>query len=56
MAAWSLTPAVNGEGLQVLRYNGGEKYDAHWVGLVVAEGGRGAALALIDAPAAASPR
>jgi len=30
IAKWSLLPVENGEGLQVLRYNNGQKYDAHW--------------------------
>jgi hypothetical protein len=31
IAAWTLLPVHNGEGLQVLRYGPGQKYDAHWV-------------------------
>ncbi|KAL6758810.1 hypothetical protein V8C86DRAFT_2585919 [Haematococcus lacustris] len=30
VAEWTLTPVHNGEGLQVLRYKPGQKYDAHW--------------------------
>lgn len=30
VAQWSLTPVHNGEGLQVLRYRDGQKYDSHW--------------------------
>ena len=30
IASWSLLPAKNGEGLQVLRYHKTQKYDAHW--------------------------
>ncbi|KAG2489490.1 hypothetical protein HYH03_011943 [Edaphochlamys debaryana] len=30
IAAWTLMPEGNGEGLQVLRYNHDQKYDAHW--------------------------
>lgn len=30
IAAWTLLPVGNGEGLQVLRYRNGQKYDAHW--------------------------
>ncbi|KAL4857404.1 putative prolyl 4-hydroxylase 4 [Chlorella vulgaris] len=30
IARWTLLPAGNGEGLQVLHYEPGEKYDAHW--------------------------
>lgn len=30
IAKWSLMPVANGEGLQVLRYQHGQKYDAHW--------------------------
>jgi hypothetical protein len=31
IAAWSMLPAENGEGVQVLRYENTQKYDAHWV-------------------------
>lgn len=31
IAAWSLLPVENGEGLQVLRYQNGQKYEPHWV-------------------------
>jgi hypothetical protein len=31
IAAWTMLPAENGEGLQVLRYENTQKYDAHWV-------------------------
>lgn len=31
IAAWTLLPVHNGEGLQVLRYGPGQRYDAHWV-------------------------
>lgn len=31
IAAWTMLPAQNGEGLQVLRYENTQKYDAHWV-------------------------
>lgn len=27
---WTLLPVEHGEGMQVLRYQGGEKYDAHY--------------------------
>eukprot|EP00193_Tetraselmis_chui_P006702 CAMPEP_0177754512 /NCGR_PEP_ID=MMETSP0491_2-20121128/2050_1 /TAXON_ID=63592 /ORGANISM="Tetraselmis chuii, Strain PLY429" /LENGTH=352 /DNA_ID=CAMNT_0019269903 /DNA_START=203 /DNA_END=1261 /DNA_ORIENTATION=- len=30
IAEWTLLPVEHGEGLQVLRYNNGQKYDAHW--------------------------
>ena len=30
IAAWTLLPAGNGEGLQVLKYSKTQKYDAHW--------------------------
>jgi len=30
IAAWTLMPAGNGEGLQVLRYQKDQKYEAHW--------------------------
>ncbi|MEW5313966.1 MAG: hypothetical protein WDW38_005496 [Sanguina aurantia] len=30
IAEWTLLPVVNGEGLQVLRYKVGQKYDSHW--------------------------
>ena len=30
IATWTLLPAENGEGLQVLRYEKTQKYDAHW--------------------------
>ncbi|KAG2489492.1 hypothetical protein HYH03_011945 [Edaphochlamys debaryana] len=30
IAAWTLMPMGNGEGMQVLRYNKEQKYDAHW--------------------------
>lgn len=30
IAAWTLLPVGNGEGLQVLKYNKRQKYDAHW--------------------------
>jgi prolyl 4-hydroxylase len=30
IAAWTLLPVGNGEGLQVLRYHKSQKYDAHW--------------------------
>jgi len=30
VAAWTLLPVTNGEGLQVLRYNKDQKYEAHW--------------------------
>ncbi|GLI66473.1 hypothetical protein VaNZ11_010316 [Volvox africanus] len=30
IAAWTLMPVGNGEGLQVLRYQKEQKYDAHW--------------------------
>lgn len=30
IAKWTLLPVGNGEGLQVLRYNKEQKYDAHW--------------------------
>lgn len=30
IARWTLLPAGNGEGLQVLRYQHNQKYDAHW--------------------------
>ncbi len=30
IAAWTLMPVGNGEGLQVLKYDPSEKYDAHW--------------------------
>ncbi|KAG2443592.1 hypothetical protein HXX76_001943 [Chlamydomonas incerta] len=30
IAAWTLMPMGNGEGLQVLRYQKEQKYDAHW--------------------------
>lgn len=30
IAMWTLLPVEHGEGLQVLRYKGGEKYDAHY--------------------------
>ena len=33
IAAWTLLPVHNGEGLQVLRYENSQKYDAHWVSL-----------------------
>jgi hypothetical protein len=31
IADWSLLPVGNGEGLQVLRYQNGQKYEPHWV-------------------------
>ena len=31
IARWTLLPVGNGEGLQVLNYGKGGKYDAHWV-------------------------
>lgn len=31
IAAWTLLPVHNGEGMQVLRYGPGQRYDAHWV-------------------------
>lgn len=31
IASWTLLPVHNGEGMQVLRYGPGQKYDAHWV-------------------------
>ena len=30
IARWTLMPVENGEGLQVLKYEPGQKYDAHW--------------------------
>lgn len=30
ISSWTLLPVHNGEGLQVLRYGAGQKYDAHW--------------------------
>lgn len=30
LADWTMTPVWNGEGLQVLRYQHGQKYDSHW--------------------------
>lgn len=33
MAAWTLLPVHNGEGLQVLRYENTQKYEPHWVSL-----------------------
>jgi prolyl 4-hydroxylase len=30
IAAWTLMPVGNGEGLQVLKYDPSQKYDAHW--------------------------
>lgn len=30
IASWTLMPVGNGEGLQVLRYQKEQKYDAHW--------------------------
>ncbi|GAX73148.1 hypothetical protein CEUSTIGMA_g601.t1 [Chlamydomonas eustigma] len=30
IAAWTLMPVGNGEGLQVLKYNPSQKYEAHW--------------------------
>ena len=30
IAAWTLMPVGNGEGLQVLKYDASQKYDAHW--------------------------
>jgi hypothetical protein len=30
IADWTMLPVENGEGLQVLRYRHGQKYDAHW--------------------------
>ena len=30
IARWTLLPVGNGEGLQVLNYHGGEKYDSHF--------------------------
>jgi hypothetical protein len=29
IARWTLLPVGNGEGLQVLKYRGGQKYDGH---------------------------
>jgi prolyl 4-hydroxylase len=37
IAAWTLLPAGNGEGMQVLRYGNAEKYDAHWVSVARTE-------------------
>ena len=30
IAVWTLMPVGNGEGLQVLKYDPSQKYDAHW--------------------------
>jgi hypothetical protein len=35
ISAWTLLPVHNGEGLQVLRYGPGQRYDAHWVSSAV---------------------
>jgi prolyl 4-hydroxylase len=32
IAAWTLLPVGNGEGLQVLRYQKDQKYEVRWVG------------------------
>lgn len=31
IAAWTLLPVTNGEGLQVLRYENSQKYEPHFV-------------------------
>jgi hypothetical protein len=31
IASWTLLPAYNGEGMQVLRYENTQKYEPHWV-------------------------
>ena len=40
IARWTLLPAGNGEGLQVLRYGHDQKYDAHWDAFFNVSGGR----------------
>jgi hypothetical protein len=32
IAEWTRLPPDHGEPIQVLRYQNGQKYDAHWVG------------------------
>lgn len=56
IARWSLLPVGNGEGLQVLRYGLGQKYDAHWGERSAGRGGAGAAgVHVVGASSSGSP-
>lgn len=45
IAEWTRLPPDHGEPIQVLRYQNGQKYDAHWVGAQLVPGCGAAAMA-----------